>query len=207
MINHLEIIIDLPIGFPINNIISPSGGRFVNNGVCVTRQGSLPTNGDWKDIICNQPISGRYLYFTLPVVIILTLCEVEVRSSACALCPAHSNSPMGSVAVGACTCDPGYSGPDGGACVECTAGSFKAGPGAGSCVACPANSIPMVGSNSSTGCLCGEPLHGRRRGVCVMPDRLREQGSRDLVHGVPGRRVLFSRPHAHTLDGLAEGGI
>jgi len=150
--------------------------------------------------MCNKPISGRNLYFTLPVVIILTLCEVEVWSSACALCPAHSNSPVGSVAVGACRCDPGYSGPDGGACVECTAGSFKAGPGAGSCVACPTNSIPMVGSNSSTVCLCEQGYMEGAGGCVSCPTGFASKDPGTVCTACPGG-VFSSADHTHCLCG------
>jgi hypothetical protein len=100
-------------------------GRFVNNVVCVTRQGSLPTNGDWKDITCNHPISGRYVYIMIPIRMTLTLCEVEVWSSDCALCPANSESRIGSDIVKDCQCLPGYTGVDGGTCSQCAAGKYK----------------------------------------------------------------------------------
>ena len=97
----------------------------------------------------------------------LTLCEVEVWSSDCALCPAHPTSPVRSVAVEACRCDPGYSGPDGGACVVCAANTFKAGPGAGSCVGCAADSTSAEGSGLAADCTCNAGYSGPDGGPCV----------------------------------------
>ena len=48
-------------------------------------------------------------------------------------CPSNSNAPSGSVT---CLCNPGYTGPDGGPCQACGAGTYKDSPGSGSCTAC-----------------------------------------------------------------------
>ena len=61
----------------------------------------------------------------LPKAEFLTLCEVEVFSSACSLCPANSLSLPGSVAVGACVCNAGFTGPVAGVCSPCAAGTFN----------------------------------------------------------------------------------
>ena len=37
--------------------------------------------GETKDFLCSKPITGRYVYITLMVSEILTLCEVEVYAS------------------------------------------------------------------------------------------------------------------------------
>ena len=48
-------------------------------------------------------------------------------------CPPNSDAPSGSVT---CLCNPGYTGPDGGPCQACGAGTYKDSPGSGSCTAC-----------------------------------------------------------------------
>jgi hypothetical protein len=69
-----------------------------------------------------------------------------------------------------CTCDAGSSGPDGGPCAPCAAGTFKSAAGraecqqcppdayvcAGSsaCVTCPANSTSLAGSTALANCTC-----------------------------------------------------
>lgn len=111
-------------------------GRFTQNSVCVSNQLQLPSTA--LNITCNQPISGRYVYFMLSKGEFLSLCEVEVWSSACALCPANSVSLPGSVVVGDCQCNPGYTGANGSACIQCPAGFFKNVSGASACQACPA---------------------------------------------------------------------
>ena len=100
--------------------------------------------------------------------------------SQCLQCPENSshNSTQRS-AVQACVCDAGYTGPDGGPCVACAAGTFKAEPGtaacqdcsaneyshtaAAACVSCHANSSSMQRSPGVEHCLCDPgfyPLHG-----------------------------------------------
>jgi hypothetical protein len=110
--------------------------RLTQNSVCVSNQLQLPSTA--LNITCNQPISGRYVYFMLSEGEFLSLCEVEVWSSACALCPANSVSLPGSVVVGDCQCNPGYTGANGSACIQCPAGFFKNVSGASACQACPA---------------------------------------------------------------------
>jgi len=57
----------------------------------------------------------------------------------CVVCPDFSHSAATSTARSNCTCNAGFSGPDGGACTACAPGSFKAGPGDASCTPCPAD--------------------------------------------------------------------
>ena len=77
----------------------------------------------------------------------------------------------------ACTCNVGYSGPDGGSCTACLAGKYKADTGRGactdcdintyseavgassesSCQSCPENTASELGSTSSSDCLEGCP--------------------------------------------------
>ena len=86
-----------------------------------------------------------------------------------------------------CTCDPGYSGNDGGACSACIAGTFKMSNGsapcldctagkyssavgavsAASCSNCPAHSSSSQGSPQVTDCLCNAGYTGGDGQECV----------------------------------------
>ena len=50
---------------------------------------------------------------------------------------AGSSSTAGSDASTDCTCNAGFTGPNGGTCTACGAGTYKAVSGAGSCSDCP----------------------------------------------------------------------
>jgi len=66
------------------------------------------------------------------------------HSELCAACPAHSQSPPASDALSDCICNAGYSGPDGGPCLACQAGTYKEGPGNDGCVGCPSGTFSTV---------------------------------------------------------------
>ena len=68
----------------------------------------------------------------------------------CAVCPAFSHSSATSTRLSNCTCNAGFTGPDGGPCTACAPGSFKAGPGDASCVACPADTYQNM--SAATAC-------------------------------------------------------
>ena len=94
------------------------------------------------------------------------------QAAACIGCPARSAiRPAGpGVALSNCTCDLGYTGPDGGPCAQCAAGTFKsaagsaecqqcqpnayAGAGSSACAACPLNSYSLAGSTALANCTC-----------------------------------------------------
>ena len=57
----------------------------------------------------------------------------------CQSCGQNSQAPSGSVAFTNCTCNLGYTGPNGGTCIACTAGKYKDTTGAGICTDCGAN--------------------------------------------------------------------
>ena len=56
----------------------------------------------------------------------------------CMNCPSDAVSPLSSSSILDCQCDIGYSGPDGGSCVACVAGKFKASIGSDACTQCAA---------------------------------------------------------------------
>ena len=60
----------------------------------------------------------------------------QISESACSVCPAHAFSGAGSIAQANCTCNKGYTGPDGSECEACTAGGFKDVNGSAACMLC-----------------------------------------------------------------------
>jgi len=166
-------------------------GRFVNNSICVEEQRAL-SNVAAQTITCNTQLSGRYVFFVLPRPEHLNLCEVEIFSSDCALCPANSMSMPGSALVENCKCDAGYTGPDGGPCTACETGTYKPDTGAAPCQSCPAGTFnskhgghavtsctrcrkgkynPDEGSASESDCLqCPEGTYHRTRGVASVDE-------------------------------------
>ena len=98
----------------------------------------------------------------------------KMSSASCVSCPANSNSPLASQAFTACTCNAGFTGPDGGTCTACTAGKYKIAAGsaacsdcavgtysttpgatlATTCLACPANSNSPISSSALAACTC-----------------------------------------------------
>jgi hypothetical protein len=108
-----------------------------------------------------------------------TSCDVNMYSttagassiSTCAPCPANLQSPIASTI---CVCVLGHTGADGGTCLACAAGSYKATAGshactfcgvgfysnttasvsAAKCVACPSHSYSVEGSTRIDQCYC-----------------------------------------------------
>jgi len=101
----------------------------------------------------------------------------------CQQCPINSTSPSGSNSVEACQCEEGYSGPDGGPCTACLAGTYKDSIGDGYCQACeegtyqnlpgqsecddcPTNMTSPNGSDSVEDCVCDKGYE-LINGVCT----------------------------------------
>jgi hypothetical protein len=75
----------------------------------------------------------------------------------CVGCPVNSYSvAAGDSAVSTCKCNTGYTGPDGGVCTACVAGSFKIEAGSAVCALC-ANNMFSVQTGRSSAC---EPCQG-----------------------------------------------
>ena len=62
----------------------------------------------------------------------------QISESTCSDCPAHTYSPDESTLLTNCTCNKGYTGPDGKACAACIAGTYKDVNGLAPCAECPA---------------------------------------------------------------------
>jgi len=78
-------------------------------------------------------------------------CWTGVRNS----CPLNSSSLLLSSWWHDCTCNAGFTGPDGGPCIPCAAGTFKDASGVGNCTTCPEGSFCQLGSAIPTPCGVG----------------------------------------------------
>ena len=110
-------------------------------------------NGTYQDLIgqtaCKQCHGdGPNVYYSLTT--------AADSLSTCLLCPQHSRvegNESGS-SKGACVCESGYSGPDGGPCIACPAGTYKDNNDALECTPCPANSYSSgPAATSAASCL------------------------------------------------------
>ena len=112
----------------------------------VTQAGSAP---------CDECAAGTYQP-NLASTSGCTTCGVQTYSLAaagsCEACAANSQAPAGSDAATDCICNRGYSGPDGGPCGACQAGTYKDQVGSGACVTCGAGEFSAAGSISCGGC-------------------------------------------------------
>jgi hypothetical protein len=70
-------------------------------------------------------------------------------AASCTDCPSDSSSPAGSVGIQACLCNPGYTGPNGGACVACGPGKYSTGDIVNKARGCGDGSSPCSVSASS----------------------------------------------------------
>jgi len=93
--------------------------------------------------------------------------KYEGSSGNCTNCPSNSNSTEGSNAVTNCTCNPGYTGADGGPCEACVAGKYKDITGSANCTSCPSNSYSDAGSDAVTNCVCNVGYSGPDGGACT----------------------------------------
>jgi hypothetical protein len=105
----------------------------------------------------------------------------------CQACPLYTNSPAASTGIQSCVCNAGYSGPDGGTCLACAAGKYKAATGSAACTdcaagthsastgattgstcsACPELSSSVAGSTNSASCQCVTGSSGPAGGPCA----------------------------------------
>jgi len=86
---------------------------------------------------CSQRVSGTY--------------QAEKGSVVCNACPANSHSPVQSTASTACTCNVGWTGPNGGGtCTKCVAGKYKIATGDAACASCLVGKYStLVGATSN----------------------------------------------------------
>ena len=113
---------------------------------------------NWPDAYLNGDIAGlfvvdEYLSAATTDNIVAHIKQSTHLYSLCSSCPAHAQSPAGSSSVMDCVCAPGYSGPDGEACVACDAGTYKEVNGSSACVACVAGKY-SAGTGEATESAC-----------------------------------------------------
>ena len=65
----------------------------------------------------------------------------EVSEATCTGCPPNTDSLLGSNNITNCSCNGGYTGPDGMACSPCLSGTYKAVNGSGHCLPCSDGTI------------------------------------------------------------------
>jgi hypothetical protein len=72
----------------------------------------------------------------------------------CTSCPSGSTSSgaYGSSTITTCTCKAGWTGPNGGPCTQCEAGTFKAATGSGECTECLPGTFSAAGSAQCAEC-------------------------------------------------------
>jgi hypothetical protein len=66
----------------------------------------------------------------------------------CVACPANSNAPAQTSAATSCTCNAGFTGPDGGTCTACAAGTYKDTTGSNNCIECDAETQSPEGATA-----------------------------------------------------------
>ena len=119
--------------------------------------GKYKANTGYSATGCDDCASGKYLDT-----------PGNNAEADCLTCPVNSgNNPAASTAESDCTCVAGTTGPNGGTCSQCAAGTHKAAPGTAVCDACPANSNSPVQSTSSTACKCNTGYNGPDGGDCT----------------------------------------
>ena len=78
----------------------------------------------------------------------------------CSACPAFAFSPRQATQRTNCTCERGYTGPDGGTCVACAVAEYKDRNGSAACTACPWNATSPAASVNFSACLCTPGFDG-----------------------------------------------
>ena len=132
--------------------------------------------------VCCGDVQGREWHSTVRLVLageVLDSHRQDLRVT-CSACPAHTYSGAGSSVLTNCTCNKGYTGPDGVECEACVAGTYKTVNGTAlcdlcsqgkystatgmssesTCSACPAHTYSGAGSSVLTNCTCNKGYTG-----------------------------------------------
>ena len=144
------------------------------------------------DGICSTCIAGTYKVgmgsaaCTSCVTGTYSTTPAATAETACLSCPVNSNSPSQSSTVTACTCNAGYSGPNGGVCDPCASGTYKDTVGPATCMSCPSFFGDLCMSCVSTAmCVC-TVYTGQTCTECVSGSAPASLNSDDCVCG-PGQ--------------------
>jgi len=122
------------------------------NTVCATLTGVAS-----QTVTCS--LTGRYMFLVGLVAGSTPFAVSELQvfiNPECATCPVGSTANAGSTSATACKCMAGRSGPNGGPCTMCDAGTYKDTIGTSTCQACPLLSSSPTGSTSVNNCSCIE---------------------------------------------------
>ena len=113
-----------------------------------------------------------------------------VGNSACTTCPAHSESPEGSVNVDECLCAAGYF-INNGLCDPCDVGTYTDTTDNDACSVCPDDSTtPGTGSTSLSDCSCNSGYSGINGGACtICPANTYEDISTNTCTNCPDNTV------------------
>jgi len=150
--------------------------------ICTCMKGYTGPDG----VACTACIAGTYKHVngSSPC----TLCSPgkystetgEVLESSCDACPAHTHSSGGSASIMSCTCNQGYTGPNGESCTACSVGTYKdvdgpavctfcsrgkystavAAMSEATCLGCPSYTYSGLGSGNVTNCTCTKGFTG-----------------------------------------------
>jgi hypothetical protein len=133
----------------------PAWYLYGNRSSCVhTRQTIASGASGHSDCVCIPGFAGS----PSPEPVRCDACGPDTYAdlhnmSQCTQCPAHSShNTTQRTSVTQCICDAGYTGPDGGPCVACAAGTFKAEPGTAACKSCGANEYSSTASAACVVC-------------------------------------------------------
>ena len=148
---------------------SSSPGASIALTACQCDTGFSGPNGG----TCTACVAGSYK--TTVGSVSCTLCAVNTYGTAvaaisitsCVACPGNTTSVTGSSQNTSCQCKAGYSGPDGGRCDPCSAGSYKNTIGSATCSACPENAVSAVASTAVASCKCDSGHSGLDGGLCT----------------------------------------
>ena len=164
---------------------------------CTCNSGYTGDNGG----SCNACVAGKYKIATGDA--LCTNCvagqysvTIAAISDVCQTCPANSGAAAASNNLMDCTCNAGWTGPDGkGPCVQCVAGKYKIATGDAACINCLAgqystavgavsnvcqsclpNSDTAEASDGQTDCTCNARFSGISGGCvhCVLLESLKQ---------------------------------
>ena len=172
--------------------------------VLSTSQGAIehlsPAYGTIALDHCSACIAGKYK--TSDSTLACTACvagkystAIASETNSCLNCPSHAHSWQGSGLVTNCTCNAGYTGPNGLACVACAGGTYKDVSGSSpcslcsqgkystetgeisesTCSDCPAHTHSPAGSVSFISCICNQGYTGANGAPSFDPFFLREE--------------------------------
>jgi hypothetical protein len=139
-----------------NNCVCNMGFTGPDGGACLSCAA-----GKYKAVTgsnaCTQCEAGKHIASSGATTIdSCTNCGVNTYSSAdnsaCEACPSNSVSVEASSVVIDCICDIGFTGPNGGSCIACAAGKFKAVTGTNTCTTCSAGTYAGSGQTVCTNC-------------------------------------------------------